>query len=265
MPELPDVEVFRQYLNATAMSKTITKTQVFEKNLLENVSAEQLARRLTRSKLEASRRHGKYLFIQTSAGGWLVLHFGMTGYLKYYKHTEDQPEHTRMLLHFDNGYSLAYVCQRKLGRIGWTAEIAGYLEKNELGPDALGETLDEDRFSRRIQGNRGTLKSRLMNQSILAGLGNIYTDEILYQAGLHPETALDALDDKQRSGLYSQMRSVLKMAIKKKADPGQFPNDSLLPRREEGAECPRCGGTIGKIRVGGRSTYYCRKHQSKKG
>lgn len=263
MPELPDVEVFRRYLNVTALSKTISKTQVFETRLLEGVSAAKLARRLTGSQLEETRRHGKHLFARASGGGWLVLHFGMTGFLKYFKNDKDPPEHTRLLLHFDNAYSLAYVNQRKLGKIGWASEVSVYLEQNDLGPDALSDALGEDTFKERLRGNRGTLKSRLMNQSILAGLGNIYTDEILYQAGLHPETPLDALDDEMSSDLYRGMRSVLETAIEKQADPERLPRDSLLPHREDGAECPKCGGTIRKIKVGGRSTYYCETHQSK--
>ncbi|MBN2105182.1 Fpg/Nei family DNA glycosylase [bacterium] len=261
MPELPDVEVFRRYMNATALSKKIIKTQVFETDLLEDVSAAQLARRMTNSQFNQTKRHGKYLFARVSGGDWLILHFGMTGFLEYFKHTNGTPEHARMLLHFKNGFALAYICQRKLGKIGWTGDISEYLKIHDLGPDAFSDELDEENFKDLIHGNRGTIKSRLMNQSIIAGLGNIYTDEILFQAGVHPETSLDALKDEDQFGLFYQMKRILDLAIEKKVDPEMFPVDTLLPNREEGHQCPKCGGKIKKIKVGGRSAFFCEKHQ----
>ena len=262
MPELPDVEIFRQYMNDTVLLKKIVNTEVLEPSLLEDVSPSQLVRRLTNACFIQTCRHGKYLFTQIHGGEWLILHFGMTGYLKYFKNEDVLPKHTRLLVHFDNNYGLAYVCQRKLGKIGWTARISDYIDKSNLGPDALSNKLNEEEFKNRIHGKRGTIKSRLMNQKIIAGLGNIYTDEILFHAGLHPKTRPDALNDDQRTILYRQMRSVLKTAIENKADPEQFPNDSLLLHRKNGETCPRCGGKIQKIKVIGRPTYYCEKHQS---
>jgi len=263
MPELPDVEVFRRYFAATALHKKITKVEVHHQKILEAVSSRRLKKALEGRSFKKTSRHGKYLFAELDSGDALVLHFGMTGFLKYYKKAGQKPEHDRLTLHLENDYQLAYANQRLLGRVFLTSQQDRFIENQELGPDALDLGLAE--FASILEGGRGAAKTTLMNQKRLAGLGNIYTDEIFFQSRIHPKESVKTLTKKQLETLFENMQEVLNTAIEAQADPKQMPEEFLLPHREEGEPCPRCGGEVKKVKLSGRSTYFCPACQSESG
>jgi formamidopyrimidine-DNA glycosylase len=255
MPELPDVEIFKQYLDATALHQTIDRVELDTTTILENLSRQTLIQTLNGRRFESTRRHGKHLSVALDRGPYLTLHFGMTGYLKYFKDPDDGPTHVRLLLSFSNGYHLAYVSQRKLGRVGRTDDPEKFIQEKNLGPDAL--ELDLDGFKEVLAGRRGMLKPTLMNQSVLAGLGNVYSDEILYHCGLHPKAKTDSLAAGVREKLFNEMRQTLREAIQDRADPQKFPESWITPRRHKGGECPKGHGPLERIKVAGRGAYYC--------
>ncbi len=262
MPELPDVEIFRRYLNATALHQEIETVRVHHDRVLKGVSKATLQRRLKGQALEQTARHGKHLFASLTKKGWLMLHFGMTGFLRYFQVEDKKPGHVRMEVLFSNGYRLAYDCQRMLGQVSLVKDPYTFAEKEKLGPDAL-EDLDFDTFRTAVSGRRGAIKSTLMNQEVVAGIGNIYSDEILFQARLHPATAANALTEEDLENLHRAIGRVMKEAIDAGADPEAMPDDFLLPRRSEGVSCPRCGDSVKKITISGRNGYYCPKCQKK--
>lgn len=257
MPELPDVEVFRRYLDATALHQRIEHTRVRDEDLLRGVSRRTLERRLKGASFEATRRHGKYLLVDLDPGDWLVLHFGMTGFLAYFGDPDAEPGHVRLRFDFENGYRLAYDCQRKLGEVRLVSDPEAFLEEKELGPDAL--EVDREGFLERMEDRRGMIKTALMDQSLLAGVGNVYSDEALFQTEIHPATAVSDLDEKALGHLHRTLHRVLEKAIEEKVE--RFPDSWLLSHREPNAECPRCGGTIRRIEVAGRGCYVCPDHQ----
>jgi formamidopyrimidine-DNA glycosylase len=259
MPELPDVEVFRQYLDATALHQKIAGVKIDTTTVLDDVSRQALIQTLSGRQLESTRRHGKHLLAALDRGSYLTLHFGMTGYLKYFKDSDDSPDHVRLLLSFAGGYHLAYVSQRKLGRVGLTADPEKFIREKDLGPDAL--ELDLEGFRDVVAGRRGMLKSTLMNQSVLAGLGNVYSDEILYHCGLHPKVPADSLDADVQENLFKEMRQTLQEAIQDRADPRNFPESWLIPQRHEGGECPKGHGRLEWVKVAGRRACYCPRCQ----
>lgn len=261
MPELPDVQVFKEYVDATSLHQRITGLRFDGADLRKTVSARTLRRRLEGRVLRATRRHGKHLFLEIEGDGWLRLHFGMTGDLEYYK-GDETPEHTKLRLDFPHGYHLAYIDVRKFGEIGFVDDPDAFVAEEGLGPDAL--ALDAEGFRERLAGRRGTLKGTLINQEVLAGLGNEYVDEILFHAALHPETRTSALDDRALDGLHASMREVVEEAVRARVEPGRMPPSFLLPRRSAGEACPRCGGTIEKTEVVGRPTYLCPDHQRRR-
>ncbi len=261
MPELPDVETFRRYFDATSLHKKIKSVEVNDTAVLKKISGKRFKSSLAGRKFESSSRRGKYIFVLLDNGDYLVLHFGMTGYLKYFKKEDKSPGHERILFNFSNGYKLAYVCQRKLGRVMLAGSVESIAQKKDLGVDALDSDLDADGFREIIGKRKGMIKSTLMNQSVIAGIGNIYSDEILFQAGVDPRKNIQSLSGKKLDKIYSSMRRVLKKTVEKKAEPDSFPRSYIIPRREEGKSCPRCGGTIKKIKVNNRSTYFCPKCQ----
>ena len=261
MPELPDVEVFKRYLDATALHKTITEVEVETAQILEGVSISKLQKSLKGRQFQSTHRHGKHLLVALDQVPWLTLHFGMTGFLKYFKDMDKEPEHDRLLISFDNGYHLAYDSQRKLGAVGLTDGVDNFIDEKELGPDAL--SLDLEGFRQVIKGTRGALKSFLMNQKHLAGIGNVYSDEILFQGGLHPKGEVNDLDADTVKRLFEAMQEVLNKAIEAQADPARLPDSFIIPHRHKGGSCPRCKGEVEKISVSGRSGYFCPTCQAK--
>ncbi len=261
MPELPDVETFKRYMNETALHHKIDKVNISAPKLVKNVSAATIKRRLKGQKFDAIKRHGKYLFAHLNNDYWIIFHFGMTGYLKYFKDQNEQPPHVRMQVNFSNNYHLAYDCRRKFGEIDGVTNPDDFIKEKELGPDPIEDEIDFKTFKELFNNRTGAVKSALMNQQILAGIGNIYSDEILFQAKIFPGKSLNKIDDKELKKIYRMMNKVLEKAIKVKADPEKMPNFYLIHHRNPGDDCPKCDGKIKKKTIGGRSSYYCNKHQ----
>src|SRR6266516_6405923 len=157
MPELPDVESFKRYLDATSLHQRITGVDVRSAYVLKGVSGRELARRFKERCFESSRRHGKHLFVRTDGDLLLRLHFGMTGSLRYFKHEEQAPTHVRVLFVFSNNYRLAFDDQRKFGQVGLLEDVDEFLRKRALGPDALDIDLAE--FKEKLAKHRGAVKS----------------------------------------------------------------------------------------------------------
>lgn len=264
MPELPDVQVFKEYVDATSLRQRIDTVHLSELGLLQDVSGSTLRRRLRGERLVKTRRHGKHLFIEVGGGGWLRLHFGMTGDLKYYSDEDDALDHQRLVLDFEGGAHLGYRNMRKLGQIGWVSDPEDFIDEIGLGPDPLESDLDLRRFRERLAGRRGTIKGTLMNQSVLAGLGNVYTDEILFQSRLHPRARTDSLDEDTVEDLFRTMNEVLERSIAARAKPEDMPGHFLLPNRHADGECPECGRRLTTTEVSGRTTYYCSRDQQRK-
>lgn len=264
MPELPEVETFRKYIDSTSLHKKIDSAEVKNTRILGKVSSASFKRNLKGAKLNSTKRHGKNLFVEISNNKWLAMHFGMTGFLKYYKDNEQAPEHVRVLFNFNNGYHLAYNCTRMLGKIDLIDDVSGYIEKKKLGTDPIEGKLGVKDFYKLFENKSGSVKSALMNQNILAGIGNIYSDEILFQAGIHPADKVNRLQRNDFKKIYQKMNSVLKKAISIQSDTEKFPGSYLIVNRNNGEDCPRCTGKIKKQTIGGRSSYFCNEHQKKK-
>jgi formamidopyrimidine-DNA glycosylase len=263
LPELPDVEVFRRYLNSTALHKTIEGVAVKDAGVLRSISGTKLKKQLKGRSLESTKRRGKHMLARLDDGHWLTFHFGMTGYLEYFKTSSGDREYDRVVVDFTNGYHLAFVNRRKLGRMGIVEDADRFFAARSLGPDALGLNIGD--FEEVMKGRRGSIKPALMDQSLIAGLGNIYSDEVLYQAGVDPRTPVRKLKQEAIRRLFKRMKHVLSISIERKANPDDMPRTWLLLHREKGAPCPRCRGEVEKIRLSGRSTYLCPACQSRSG
>jgi formamidopyrimidine-DNA glycosylase len=262
MPELPDVETFKRYLDATSLHQRISGVDVQDRYILKGVSMDKLARRLKGCRFESSRRHGKHLFVCTDRDLWLRLHFGMTGSLKYFKRKELAPKHTRVLFLFTNSHRLAFEDQRKFGEIGLIEDMNEFLKQRGSGPDALDISLPQ--FKEIFGKHRGAVKTILLNQNLIAGIGNIYADEILFRARIHPATQVSALKEKTVAKIFRAARDVLKQAIEAKADVNLMPKSWLLPHRGKGGKCPRCGRELKSATIGGRTAWFCAHCQKRK-
>ena len=192
--------------------------------------------------MTASRRHGKHLLVDVGPPGWLTLHFGMNGSLKHFTDGEDDPTYDRVRFDFAGGHHLAYVNPRLLGRVGLAPDADAFIAAEGLGPDALDPRFDLAAFELALEGRKRDVKSLLMDQEVLAGVGNIYSDEILFQARINPRTRCDRLDAGARRQLFGRIKEVLEIAIASGAGaerlvdrlPGFFPH----PAPQEGRTMP---------------------------
>jgi DNA-formamidopyrimidine glycosylase len=251
MPELPDVEIFRLYFKQNALGKTIDSVDVTSDKILKNISKKKIQTSLAGQQFLTIKRHGKYLFVMLSNGKYLIIHFGMTGFLHAFNTRNLHENHTRLIWNFKNRTHLAYVDTRMLGMISVASSLKEYEKK--LGPDAL--TISKSHF--RMLFEKGSLKRVLMSQKKIAGIGNIYCDEILFQARLSPLHPAVDLKFKEIDRLYLTMRRILKKAIAADAKRCFMPGNWLIHFRKRKALCPKCGQAIGHDIIAGRSTYYC--------
>ena len=169
MPELPEVETFKKYLDKTSLKQLIKEIQVLDERIL-NAEEIDLKKLVKGKRFESSTRHGKYLFVHLKPR-YLVLHFGMSGDLEYYDAIEEPPKFSKAIFHFNNGFNLAYISIRMFGKVAIANSIEEFIENKKLGPDAYKMTFEE--FEEAVQRRSAIAKNVLLNQSFIAGIGNI--------------------------------------------------------------------------------------------
>lgn len=260
MPELPDVALFARILEEHGVGKRIRTVEVTDARILEGVDAQTFVREMTGDRLGAVRRHGKNLFAARERGGWLLMHFGMTGALEPFG--DEPPAYARVIWRFARPPHLAYVNVRMLGLVGLIEDPDRYIAEHGLGPDALDPRLNAAWFAEALGDSRRSIKAALMDQSLVAGLGNVYADEVLFQAGLRPDVPVNALDRQWREKLFHTMRRVLETAVAAGAASERYterlPEGFLTRvRGQKGARCPKCGGELATVKIGGRTSWYC--------
>lgn len=255
MPELPDVEVFRRRLALAVRGRSLRGATVHDSQVLAGVGARRLHRSLAGSRVRSTRRRGKTLYAVTRGGPHLRLHFGMTGDLVVADAAEEEPAYTRVVLPLSGDRALHFVDQRKLGEIGLVDDVDADIEEHGLGPDAL--DLGPRDLIELLRGSRAGLKVLLMDQSEVAGLGNIYTDEMLFQARLDPHAPAAEITDAGVRRAYRQLHRVVDRAVRAGAQPDEMPRGWLLHRRRSGADCPRGNGQIARFSLGGRHGFWC--------
>ncbi len=262
MPELADVEHFRRFFARHAAGKRVAAVWA-DPTILRNAPPEGLEASLRRHRFEEPDRVGKWLICPTD-GPVLLLHFGMTGDLIWSEDELERHRHDRLILEFAEGGELRYRNMRKLGGV-WLVHTRdeGAMLLGALGPDAL--SINREDFLVRLSGRRGGLKAALMDQTFVAGIGNILADEILWQARLHPKTLIDALSEQERRSLHTTTRRVLRRAVE---------GYDYIPRRRTwlshirgmpDAACPRCRTPLERTVAAGRTTYFCPTCQPARG
>ena len=262
MPELPDVEGFKNTLDRHALGRKVEAADVLDERIVEGIEPSRLIDALRGCSLTRSERYGKILLVETDgdggAAGWLVMRFGMTGELVFEECRDAAlPRHTRLVLDPGEAGRLAYRSQRMLGHVTLVADRDRFIERLELGPDGLSPALDRQRLRAALERRRGPVKSLLMDQSLVAGIGTVYADEILFQARLHPATRGTELTDRQIGRLARTLKRVLRTAAERGGDVDRLPKRYLLPQRRPGGRCPACDGSIETAKIGGRTACFC--------
>ncbi len=266
MPELPEVETIARNLREGKVNlPSLIDLRIQEATLLWNRSVEiptpdEFIQTIRNQNIVQISRRGKFLRFHLSRD-ILLVHLRMSGDMWVEPESTPVAPHHRWMLHFDNGWRLAFNDPRKFGRTWLVADDRVVLGK--LGPEPLDESLTELEFYRKLQANRRQLKPLLLDQSFLAGLGNIYTDEALNLAHLHPLMVSNAVGEAQSAMLLAAIRQVLNEGITRQGASidwvyrgGDFQNYFRVYQRT-GKPCPECGTPIERMIVGQRGTHFC--------
>lgn len=258
MPELPEVNTFQRYFDKAALEQPIEQVQVHDAKIIRNMSGELFAERLKNRTFIGSYRQGKYLFGDLDNGHSVLLHFGMTGDLKYYYDEAERPRFERFAFHFTNGFKLAFDDPRKFADVRYLENRADYLLQIRLGKDAL--LISETEFLELLAPKKGILKNFLLDQHQLAGVGNLYADEICYQAQVHPASRLENLPLEMRTLIFQKMQEILTFAVNQEAYYKDYPENWFWRWRDLNAPNPD-GMATQRATITGRTTYFCESQQ----
>jgi len=267
MPELPEVETIKNELAPWVVGQSFTQVTIFDAELVCGGSAEEVRRGLIGQKVESLGRRGKYLIFQLSNGRSLIIHLRMTGVLLLNPRGVDR--YARAVFHFSNGHRLVLSDLRRFGLL-WLIDDASTVV-GKLGPEPLDESFTPGILGQRLSRHHIPVKAALLDQCIVAGIGNMYADEALFSARIQPLRKADSLSPEEVQTLYRSIRRVLGAAIGSK---GASVDTYVRPEGELGTAhfdfkvahkggepCPVCGSTIERVVVQNRGTCFCPRCQ----
>jgi formamidopyrimidine-DNA glycosylase len=278
MPELPEVEVVRRDLDAVLRGRTLAGVEVGRNRAVRRATSPSAFVDSVRGRtVGGTRRVGKFLVVDLDGSDALVVHLGMSGQLRVAaSDAEPRAPHTHVVWVLDDGTEVRYVDPRTFGQMfvspvrdGGRPEALAH-----LGPDALLDLRLPDDLARSFAGRRVAIKTRLMDQQALAGLGNIYSDEILFRAGVRGTRAAGSVSDAEAARIHAACHDVLHAAVAARGSsladaqyvdlyghPGRYQLAHAVHARA-GEPCPQCGTTVARQRMGGRFGYWCPRCQS---
>jgi formamidopyrimidine-DNA glycosylase len=267
MPELPEVETIRRQIEPELVGRRITSMEVFDERLTRPVPPRDVERAVTGRRIESVERRGKYLMVRLEGGRWLVMHLRMTGNIVLGEPRSDV-RFLRAVIWLEGGTTLLFTDARRFGTavVLDDADVEAYMNAR-AGVEPLSKRLTAERICELAAGRRAPLKSFLMVQDGIAGLGNIYADEALWRARLHPLSPAGSMRlehcERLREGIVGALEAGLDnggASIDDYRDARGAEGtmqDEFCVHNREGQPCPRCDGEIRRIVLGGRSTYFC--------
>ena len=273
MPEMPEVEIIRRYLDTQVAGKTIMNLDIRLPRMIKWPNVEGFRALVTGRTIKAMNRRGKYLLMELDNDSKVVFHLRMTGRLVYEPTGETSDHHARVIFHLQDGASLVYGDTRTLGTIhGLKPQESGMLKGlAEMGPEPLSAEFTAEYLYKTANQRKVAIKSFLLNQKYIGGIGNIYADEALFLAGIHPLRPANSLTQAECSSLWESVNKVIAAGI---ADGGTTFRDyqngeggkgshqeHLYVYGRKGEQCRNCGAVIERITVGGRGTHFCPKCQ----
>jgi formamidopyrimidine-DNA glycosylase len=269
MPELPEVETIRRQLEPRLIGRSFDRVEIEDARLVRPFEPQAVAAELEGERVSALERRGKYLVVRFESGRALLIHLRMTGSLRHAVRgaLHDDP-HRRAVVNLDDGSDVAYRDVRRFGT--WLllepGELDPYLAQ-KVGVEPLERGFTAPRLAQRLQGRRAPVKAALLDQRTVAGLGNIYVDEALWRAGIHPLRPAELLDADEVAKVTRGVKEALRAGVRRRGaslrdyatpDGGRGSmQDRFHVYGRAGEPCHRCGTPVDKIRVGGRGTWYC--------
>jgi formamidopyrimidine-DNA glycosylase len=229
--------------------------------MLKESTVSRFVRGLQGRKMVNAERRGKYLIVTLDNGHYLILHFGMGGDLHLYRAESDQPAFTRIDFILDGKDRLAFTCPRKICRVMLVNDINKVPALRDMGPEPLGTHFSLSYLQQLLERSpRRLIKPLLMDQTRIAGVGNIYADEILFESGVLPYRRCSTLSKDEIKRIHRETRRVLRRALGTAVEE-EFPRNFLVSRNSDGPGCTRCGGSIERETIGGLTAYFCPRCQ----
>jgi len=270
MPELPEVETVRRSLLSLVRGKRIMRVELTEPRIIRHCDPARIRTGVTGRLILGIDRRGKFLLFQLTGELTLVVHLGMSGKLYYLaaEPTAGFPKHTHAIFELDDGGLLVYQDPRQFGRICLTeSPETAVAALRSMGPEPLDRQFSVSWLTAALARRSAKLKTVMLDQKIFAGIGNIYADEALFRARLHPERAAASLAPEEVKRLHRAVRAVLRRAIANRGTsisdyvdghgvPGDF-QAQLQVYGRRGEACRRCGNPVQWVRLAGRSSFYC--------
>ena len=271
MPELPEVETIRRDLQQEMSGDTLLGAEFFGSPRAYSGDADSFVRRVVGSSIKDFQRRGKYLIVALSSGEYIVVHLRMTGRLIIRLSDEPNDRLVRLVLRLASGRDLRLEDLRKFATVDLLSPEGLATLFDRLGPEPLSSELTAERLGQILSRSRRGLKASLLDQSLLAGLGNIYVDEALFHARIHPDRPASGLSTVELERLHQAIRHVLQAGIDTRGTtfsdyrdglgrPGTHQHQLQVYRRT-GEPCPACGEPILKTKVAGRGTHFCPRCQ----
>jgi formamidopyrimidine-DNA glycosylase len=266
MPEIPDLEVIREYLEGVLPRQRIESVEVLRPLVVRNLLPDHLVSVLEGNGISAVRRRGKFLLFDLESGQAVVINPMLVGRLSYCQPDQRRAAKTVLILHLSDGMDLRYVDSKSMGKVYLTPDENLVPRFAGQGPEPLDPEFTAEVFRERLRTRRGEIKGLLTNQALVAGIGNAYADEILFEAGLYPFRKRPSLSPEEVDSLHQAMRRVLLEAIlvlreRVGDDIDVKIRDFLKVHGKGGSPCPRCGTPISEITARNRLTNFCRKCQ----
>ena len=266
MPELPDLQVIREFLVQRIVDVSITSAHMHRPTVMRNLLGGDVAERLVGRHFDNVLRRGKFLLLPLSDGTHLVINPMLAGRIRYGRPLTRHRKRDALIIRLDDGNELRYHDAKDMGKVYLTDDVSRIPTFDSLGPEATAPELSLDVFRQRLKKQRGEIKRALTRQSFIAGIGNAYADEICWRAGIYPFRRRSSLSDDEVEALYTAMRDVLVEAIETLgARVGHAIDkevrDFLSVHGKAGQPCPRCGSAISEVKRERRATHFCRACQ----
>ncbi|MFS9089730.1 DNA-formamidopyrimidine glycosylase [Streptococcus infantis] len=274
MPELPEVETVRRGLEKMILGKKISSVEISYPKMIKTDFG-QFQKELPGQVVETMGRRGKYLLFHLS-DKILISHLRMEGKYFYYPDEIPTRKHAHVFINFEDGGTLVYEDVRKFGTMELLAPelLDSYFISKKLGPEPTEQDFDLERFKLALKKSKKPIKSHLLDQTLVAGLGNIYVDEVLWRAKVHPSRTSNSLSTQEAIKVHDETIKVLGEAVEKggstiRTYTNAFGEDGTMQEFHQvydktGQACSRCGAIIEKIQLGGRGTHFCSKCQRRK-
>ena len=264
MPELPDVEAVKRRIEKKIKGKKIKDLIILDKKLIRWSPFSTFKKVVKRNTIVTIDRRGKFLIFNLKSEDSMVSHLKMTGDFRYLRTKDKRDKYDKIIFNLNDKHDLRYLSKRRLGMLTVARDknFSHIPTLKNMGPEPLDDKFTFKTFKKILKGRKRQIKPLLLDQSFIAGIGNIYADEILFHSGINPKRKVSGLTEKNKKNIFKYTKSILGFAVKHyRLVP--LKRSFIMNHREEGVPCPRCRTLLKRVVIATRSAYFCPRCQNR--